>query len=250
MSSIDEYARAIAIATRKVMNENGQVWIALYDEQLDAIIASVPKPEAQHHDSPTCDGWWWAHDEYGWNVVQLTTDSRGGTKRVWCAGAEVECDPTDFDRWVGPLQPPDTTTPAPDVQAQVILDCGDNSCRFATNKGGMRTNGRCRCFENAGFGPSAVGAALKMLPEIARLRAQLAQIDATRGQTEKSLTDYLDRARDDEYQRIDAAVARERERIIELVEIKRAKFNIGTRASLALSDVLDQIRARSGAKKG
>ena len=43
----------------------------------------------------------------------------------------------------------------------------------------------------------------------------------------------------------DAAVARERERIIELVELKRAKFNIGTRASLALNDVLDQIRARS-----
>ena len=44
---------------------------------------------------------------------------------------------------------------------------------------------------------------------------------------------------------IDAAVARERERIVELVELKRAKFNIGTRASLALNDVLDQIRARS-----
>lgn len=24
-------------------------------------------------------------------------------------------------------------------------DCGDNSCRFATNKTGMRTNGGCRC---------------------------------------------------------------------------------------------------------
>ena len=28
------------------------------------------------------------------------------------------------------------------------LDCGDNSCRFATNKGGMRTNGGCRCLDN------------------------------------------------------------------------------------------------------
>lgn len=53
------------------------------------------------------------------------------------------------------------------------IDCGDNSCRFATNRGGMRTNGGCRCFENAGFGPSAVGAALKMLPEITRLRAEV-----------------------------------------------------------------------------
>jgi hypothetical protein len=24
-------------------------------------------------------------------------------------------------------------------------DCGDNSCRFATKRGGMRTNGGCRC---------------------------------------------------------------------------------------------------------
>jgi hypothetical protein len=25
-------------------------------------------------------------------------------------------------------------------------DCGDNSCLFAEKKGGMRTNGGCRCF--------------------------------------------------------------------------------------------------------
>lgn len=25
------------------------------------------------------------------------------------------------------------------------LDCGDNSCRYAKEKGGMRTNGGCRC---------------------------------------------------------------------------------------------------------
>jgi hypothetical protein len=24
-------------------------------------------------------------------------------------------------------------------------DCGDNSCLYATRKGGMRTNGGCRC---------------------------------------------------------------------------------------------------------
>lgn len=27
----------------------------------------------------------------------------------------------------------------------IELDCGDNSCMFATRKGGMRTNGGCRC---------------------------------------------------------------------------------------------------------
>jgi len=26
-------------------------------------------------------------------------------------------------------------------------DCGDNSCLYAKNKGGMRTNGGCRCDE-------------------------------------------------------------------------------------------------------
>jgi hypothetical protein len=28
------------------------------------------------------------------------------------------------------------------------LDCGDNSCLFARSKGGMRTNGGCRCPDN------------------------------------------------------------------------------------------------------
>lgn len=28
------------------------------------------------------------------------------------------------------------------------MDCGDNSCMFAETKGGMRTNGGCRCLEN------------------------------------------------------------------------------------------------------
>ena len=31
--------------------------------------------------------------------------------------------------------------------AREYLDCGDNSCRFALRKGGMRTNGGCRCFD-------------------------------------------------------------------------------------------------------
>ena len=26
-----------------------------------------------------------------------------------------------------------------------MTDCGDNSCKYATKKGGMRTNGGCRC---------------------------------------------------------------------------------------------------------
>lgn len=35
------------------------------------------------------------------------------------------------------------TTPTPERIAG--LDCGDNSCEYATNRGGMRTNGGCRC---------------------------------------------------------------------------------------------------------
>jgi len=31
------------------------------------------------------------------------------------------------------------------------IDCGDSSCRYATNKNGMRTNGGCRCAGNASF---------------------------------------------------------------------------------------------------
>jgi hypothetical protein len=31
------------------------------------------------------------------------------------------------------------------TETQLPSDCGDNSCIFATRKGGMRTNGGCRC---------------------------------------------------------------------------------------------------------
>jgi len=31
------------------------------------------------------------------------------------------------------------------ISALSQLDCGDNSCMFATPKDGMRTNGGCRC---------------------------------------------------------------------------------------------------------
>ncbi len=36
------------------------------------------------------------------------------------------------------------------VTLNVDWDCGDNSCQFAKQKGGMRTNGGCRCLENFG----------------------------------------------------------------------------------------------------
>jgi len=43
-----------------------------------------------------------------------------------------------------------------DRLATVAPDCGDNSCRFAVKRGGMRTNGGCRCVENAGGSRSMI----------------------------------------------------------------------------------------------
>ena len=44
--------------------------------------------------------------------------------------------------------------------AREYLDCGDNSCRFALRKGGMRTNGGCRCIDRDGSGRPMVAASL------------------------------------------------------------------------------------------
>ena len=44
--------------------------------------------------------------------------------------------------------------------ARKYLDCGDNSCRFALRKGGMRTNGGCRCIDRDGTGRPMVAASL------------------------------------------------------------------------------------------
>lgn len=34
-----------------------------------------------------------------------------------------------------------------------MLDCGDNSCMFARQKTGMRTNGGCRCLKDLDYEP-------------------------------------------------------------------------------------------------
>lgn len=58
------------------------------------------------------------------------------------------------------------------------LDCGDNSCYFALNKTGMRTNGGCRCFSEAGFHRSLIASACEMLPELLKLRAERDELKA------------------------------------------------------------------------
>lgn len=70
------------------------------------------------------------------------------------------------------------------------IDCGDNSCLFAKNKVGMRTNGGCSCFENAGFSRSQVRSAQQMLPEILLLRSKLSQAMDTIERYEKALRFY------------------------------------------------------------
>lgn len=55
-------------------------------------------------------------------------------------------------------------------------DCGDNSCRFAVKKGGMRTNGGCRC----------IGRSMVNWTPVERyaLRARSALADAPGGEKE------------------------------------------------------------------
>ena len=55
------------------------------------------------------------------------------------------------------------------------LDCGDNSCMFALEKKGMRTNGGCRCLENATGKRSQLEGLRILLPEVLKLRAELAE---------------------------------------------------------------------------
>ena len=46
------------------------------------------------------------------------------------------------------------------------LDCGDNSCLFASHKGGMRTNGGCRCVDRPGV-KSALALIVKLSRKVA-----------------------------------------------------------------------------------
>lgn len=69
-----------------------------------------------------------------------------------------------------------------------MLDCGDGSCRFAIHRGGMRTQGGCRCLGDrggarlgvAGALASYVTAARAMRAEVATLRARVAELEQER----------------------------------------------------------------------
>lgn len=124
---ITDYARAVAEAVLMVCEESGLPDMDAEDvrESLSDIIASVPRPTAQHHDAPTCLGWWWARRQGTWEAVRVTGWGAGHADRhvamVSRAGSYTGA---VVDRWVGPLLPPDTTEPAPDVQAVKLCNCG------------------------------------------------------------------------------------------------------------------------------
>ena len=56
------------------------------------------------------------------------------------------------------------------------LDCGDNSCMFAENKTGARTNGGCRCTDNLGFSKSQTKAFREMAYAVIELREKLTEM--------------------------------------------------------------------------
>lgn len=65
-----------------------------------------------------------------------------------------------------------------------VIDCGDNSCRFATEHGGMRTNGGCRCLYNAGFPESTTKAFVEMFRELLELRDEVKRLEGEREKQE------------------------------------------------------------------
>lgn len=117
---IQEYARAVAEAVfDECYDEWGLEGGRRKQVDLDAIIASVPPPTAQHHAAPTCDGWWWARHSFNrrWEAVLYVYDGNQEEPEQYVVlnGQEEGRDVSEFDAWVGPLLPPDTTEPAPEV---------------------------------------------------------------------------------------------------------------------------------------
>ena len=132
---IQEYARAVAEAVRDWCHREtvagSTAELAIYRAPIDTIIASVPRPTAQHHDAPTCVGWWWARRKGKWEAVRVTGWGAGSQDRhvamVERAGSFTGA---VCDAWVGPLLPPDTTEPAPEVpEWSTCVLCGKQTER-------------------------------------------------------------------------------------------------------------------------
>lgn len=60
------------------------------------------------------------------------------------------------------------------------MDCGDNSCLFAKTRGGMRTNGGCRCLESLGFSRGQTDSLRRMAAEVVSLRKRMSDLTTPR----------------------------------------------------------------------
>ena len=159
---ITDYARAVAEAVLMVCEESGLPDMDAEDvrESLSDIIASVPRPTAQHHDAPTCDGWWWARHSFNrrWEAVLYVYDGNQEEPEQYVVlnGQEEGRDVSEFDAWVGPLLPPDTTEPAsvllcekvPHEQRGGYLHAEDDDTPYYVD--GLRYCGRCHHFLDEG----------------------------------------------------------------------------------------------------
>lgn len=70
------------------------------------------------------------------------------------------------------------------------MDCGDNSCLFARIKGGMRTNGGCRCLDQLGVERKAQRVikrwALEMVCKVKDLEAEIDNVQRALDRAEQS----------------------------------------------------------------
>ena len=245
---IKDYAMAVAEAVRGAVR--ACPLCGLSDLDLDAIIATVEPPVMQHHAAPTCDGWWWAYGEGGWQAICVETFDDGSRSCLNC-GAGV--DPRDYDLWV-PLLPPDTTESVPVAPPTPGLDPEE-----------VRRALEFRERANDLVYPALAAAAREWLrlreqpapdvqAQIASLseqihdmrRAHQAQIDAIKAENEHWRTTAKDRistALADEMVR--EAVAREREECAKIAEQVWDSGNEGAHGGEQANRTAAAIRARS-----
>lgn len=85
------------------------------------------------------------------------------------------------------------------VRARVAAwDCGDNSCAFAARKGGMRTNGGCRC-HNRNDTAYVLRACLLLCAYVEALEGPAPPSEPTATETPRALADGKPRKRSGEY---------------------------------------------------
>lgn len=81
-------------------------------------------------------------DGRSWTMAQICK----AWKVAWKKSARAPHDPAwhEIEAELAALPEPSDAKDGFD-EAAADFDCGDNSCRYAKDKGGMRTNGGCRC---------------------------------------------------------------------------------------------------------